>query len=463
MIPVPGRLALLAALAFALDLLPAAPVRADDWTMLGGHPDRNSVSPEKGLPVAVDAEQKKNLKWDADLGKTTYSTPVISGGRIFIGTNNERPRNPAVTGDKGVLMCFQESDGAFQWQAVHDKLDTGDSEDAAFIGLCSTPAVVGDSVYYVSNRNELVSANVADGRSRWILDMRRTLGASPHQGVASSPLVVGDLVFVVTGQGVDFKKHKVMNPKAPSFIAVERATGKVKWQDSSPGAKLITGQWSSPSYAVVDGRAQVLFPGGDGWLYSFDPASGTLLWKFNCKAHEKAAPDGTPETPNQLVASAVVAGHRVIIATGIDTDTGGPGCLRAIDARKSGDVTASAELWRHSGDDFGCSISTVAVHDGLVYAVQYGGILDCFDLETGKRVWQHDMLSASWSTPLVADGKVYVSNGDGELLVFQAGREKKLLSKNGGIPGLWNGSAVAASGVLYIAGRAKLYAFALGK
>jgi len=442
-------------------LLAASPSRGDDWPMLGGRPDRNLVCAEKGLPVAFEAEkQQKNVKWAVNLGKTTYGTPAVAGGRVFVGTNNEQPRDPALKGDKGVLMCFAEADGKFLWQAVHAKLETGELEDAAFIGLCSTPCIAGDRLYYVSNRAELICCSAQDGKPVWTLDFRKELGVSPHQGSASSPLVVGDLVYVVTGHGSDFKKHKVLNPKAPSFVAVNRSTGKLVWQDSSPGDRIFAGQWGSPSYGVVEGKAQVAFPGGDGWLYAFEPETGKLLWKFNCKAHEKLDKDGFPETPNQLVATPVYAGHRVIIATGIDTDTNGPGCLRAIDARKSGDVTRTAELWKLAGEEFACSISTVAVHEGLVYAVQFPGMFDCIDLETGKRIWQHDMLSTAFGSPLVADGKAYVRNGDGEVLVFQTGREKKLLAKNAGLPGVENGSVVAANGVLFVAGRNKLYALA---
>jgi outer membrane protein assembly factor BamB len=449
--------------AFLIGLLVASPLaHADDWPMMGGRPDRNLVSSEKGLPVEFDEAKKKNILWSTNLGKTTYGTPVVSNGRIIVGTNNGQPRDPAVKGDKGVLMCFDTS-GKFLWQAVHAKLETGEAEDFPDIGICCTPAVVDDRVYYLSNRAELVCCSAKDGKAVWSLDLRKELGVSPHQGSAASPLVVGDLVFSITGHGSDLKKHKVLNPNAPSFVAVNRNTGKVVWQDNSPGDRLFAGQWGSPSYGIIDGRAQVIFPGGDGWLYSFDPPTGKLLWKFNCKAHEKLDAEGKPETPNQLLAAPVIVGHRVIIATGIDTDATGPGCLRAIDARKNGDVTATAELWKIAGEAFGASISTVAVHEGLVYAVQQLGMVDCIELETGKRIWQHDMLSVSWGSPLVADGKIYVRNGDGEVIVLKTGREKKLLAKNSGLPSVDNGSVVAANGVLYLAGNKTLYAVAESK
>jgi outer membrane protein assembly factor BamB len=443
----------------ALLILAPRTLQGDDWPMFGGRPDRNLVAGEKGLPAILDPKQS-NIKWTADLGKTTYGNPVVSEGRVFIGTNNEKPRDPAEPGDRGVLMCFSEADGKFLWQATHEKLGGGDGVDAAFIGLCSTPCATGGRVYYVSNRCELVCRAAQDGKLVWLLDMRKDLGVLQNQASVSSPLVVGDLVFVVTGQGADHKTGKVKNPNAPSFLAVDRATGKVVWQDASPGANIISAQWGSPAYAVVEGQPQVAFPGGDGWLYAFEPATGKLIWKFNCKAHEKVTADGTPETPNQLVGMPVYSGHRVLMATGIDTDTNGPGCLRAIDARKKGDVTKTAELWRVAGNDFSCSISTVAVQDGLVYAVQLCGLLDCIDLESGKQVWRHDILSNMWGSPLVADGKVYVRDGDGEVVVLQAGREKKLLAKNGELPGLEHGTVVAANGVLYIAGKNKLYAIA---
>lgn len=466
-------------LAFIATVWFAVPVRGDDWPMWGGRPDRNPVSAEKNLPTAwkKDGGKSVEIAWAAALGTMTYSNPVVSGGRVFIGTNNGQPRDAAVEGDRGVLMCFSAADGKLCWQAIHAKLETGNAEDWTEIGICSTPCVVGDRVYYVSNRAELICADVEgfadqenDGPLRdetrhgprdadfvWRLDMRKALGVSPFQASASSPLVVGELLFVVTGQGVDDETRVVKNPAAPSFVAVNRLTGKVVWQDSSPGERIVDGQWGSPAYGVVDGKPQVAFPGGDGWIYAFEPTTGKPLWKFDCKAHE-ARKDGKPETANHLVATPVYSGHRVLIAVGPNPELSvGPGCLRAIDARKRGDVTASAELWRTPAGEFGGSISTVAVHDGLVYAAQLDGLLDCFDLATGRRVWQHDLLATVWGSPLVADGKVYIRNEDGDVVVLKAGKQKQVLATNT-LPGLIHGSVVAANGVLYIAGEKRLYA-----
>lgn len=436
-------------------LLAAGSAPAADWPMWGGSPERNMVAKESGLPVDWSgAKAAQAIRWSGDLGTVTYGAPVVSGGRVFIGTDND---DPSVKQKRGVLKCFAEKDGKLLWRVVHEKL-TDASEDDGSIGICSTPAVAGDRVYYVSNRGELVCRAVEDGREIWTLDMRKTLGVSPNQASASSPLVAGELVFVLTGQGANYRTGAVKNPEAPSFLAVHRQTGKIAWQDNSPGAKIITGQWGSPGYGVVEGVAQVAFPGGDGWLYSFEATTGKLLWKFNCKAHEKPAPTGEPETIYSLVTAPVFVGSQVFIAIGEPEAASGPGALRCIDARKRGDVTQTAEVWRVDGAQFNDSLSTVAVHDGLVYAADTAGFLSCTDAITGQQLWVHDLLSNIWGSPLVADGKVYVQIGEGAVFVFQAGREKKLLAKNELLDDMGHGTPVAANGTLYITGQKKLYA-----
>src|SRR4029453_2455565 len=103
-----------------------------DWPMWGGTPDRNMVSKMKGLPTTWDVKTKKNVKWVSQLGSQSYGTVVVSGGMVFVGTNNEGLRDPSIKGDKGVLMAFRESDGAFMWQMVHDKLVAGSLQEWPF-------------------------------------------------------------------------------------------------------------------------------------------------------------------------------------------------------------------------------------------------------------------------------------------------------------------------------------------
>src|SRR5262249_6595090 len=228
----------------------------------GGSPSRNMVNlVEKGLvrdfaPDVKDSKlnpraQAKNLKWKAKLGSYAYGGPGIARGRIFVGTNNDEPRDDKVEGDMGVLMCFRESDGEFLWQITHEKGEEGN--DSLHQGVISTPAVDGDRVYYVSNRGELVCANVkADekakkGKGHWKYDMVKELDVCVGRASGSSPLILDDLVYVLTGNGREANTEKLVKPKAPSLIAVNKKTGKKAWTNDLPGANVLRGQWSNPA------------------------------------------------------------------------------------------------------------------------------------------------------------------------------------------------------------------------
>ena len=154
-----------------------------------GHPDRRGD---------VDQGAEKNIKWSVRLGSKAYGGPIVAGGKIYIGTNNDKPRDPTIKGDKGVLMCFDEADGKFLWQAVHDKLLAGRVNDWPYEGICSSPVVEGNRLYYVSNRCEVICAmhgrpgrrqrGVTDEKYKsktdadiiWRLDMIKDLGVFPH-------------------------------------------------------------------------------------------------------------------------------------------------------------------------------------------------------------------------------------------------------------------------------------------
>ena len=112
---------------------PTVDAKTSSVPMLGGSPSRDMVNlVDKDVldDFAVRPKGKeKNVKWAANLGSKAYGGPVIAGGRIFVGTNNDNPRDPKIKGDKGVVMCFRESDGKFLWQIVHDKLPAEAAND----------------------------------------------------------------------------------------------------------------------------------------------------------------------------------------------------------------------------------------------------------------------------------------------------------------------------------------------
>lgn len=498
-----------------------------EWPMFGGTLARNMVNPSaRNLPAEWDVEEtKKNLKWVADLGSKTYRGPAIADGRIFLGTNNQKPRDPKLVDakgnpiDHGVMMCFRASDGKFLWQAAHPRLAAGPVNDWPLEAIASVPTVEGDRLYYVSNRAELICARTDDGSVVWKLDMIRELGVYPHNLAVCSPLIAEDHVFVVTGNGVDEGHLEIPAPQAPSFIAVSKHNGKVAWQSNAPtasmpppvpgvgrekamldlrnrGELLLHAQWSNPAYAETDGVRQVVFPGGDGWLYAFEPRTGKLLWKFDGNPKNSVYSLGGKGTRNEFIGTPAAHDGRLYIGVGQDPENQtGVGHLWCIDlakalskgrVNKDHDVSPSnddfdpaspankdsALAWHFGGANtsevrkktghhyrFGRTMSTCAVHDGLVYAADLEGILHCLDSRTGTLYWTHATDATTWSSPYVADGKIYLGNDEG-VFVFAHGNEKRLLATiemgeriRGGI--------VAVDEVLYIAGEHKLYALSL--
>ncbi len=389
------------------------------------------------------------------MGTETYAGPVAAGGRVFIGTNNGNPRDPKVEGDQGVLMAFSADDGAFLWQRTHAKLASGRINDWPLQGVCTTPTVEGDHVYYVSSRGELQAVEAEKGTTVWSLDMIKTLGVFPHHMSVSSPLVVGDQLFVHTSHGVG-EDGKVPNADAPSFLAVDKKTGKVQWHDASPGAKILDGQWSSPSYSDHADTKQVIFPGGDGWVYAFN-LDGTPRWRFDANSFRTL--EGASEAPPEnLIAPAVVSDGTVFIGVGHDPEMGaGQGHLWALDPSGTDDVTESAVRWSYRDKGLAGTLGAVAVTNGRVYLTDLNGFLHCLDAATGELLWKHDTFATVWAPPLVADGKVYVVDEDGDVAILAEGTEEKLLAEVNLGNSIYAPPS-ARDGVLYIATRDRLFA-----
>jgi outer membrane protein assembly factor BamB len=135
----------------------------------------------------------------------------------------------------------------------------------------------------------------------------------------------------------------------------------------------------------------------------------------------------------------------------------GPGNLCAIDATKRGDITRTGLIWRYGA--IKRSISSVAIYDGLLFAADVNGFLYCLDVSTGKAYWTHDTLAGIWASPMVIDGKVYLGNADGEVIVMEAAREKKLVFQTNMGSNVFS-AFVPANGALFVTNRDTLFALA---
>jgi len=243
-------------------------------------------------------------------------------------------------------------------------------------------------------------------------------------------------------------------------MVFKKETGELVWDSTDPGENILHGQWSNPAFGVAAGRPQVIFPGGDGWLYSYEPQSGKLIWKFDCNPKDSKWELGGLGTRNNLISTPVFYGDSVYIGVGQDPEHGvGIGHLYRVRADGEGDVTSSKKVWHYGDDDFRRTISTVAVHEGLVYAADLSGFLHCIDQETGRPYWVHDLLAAVWGSPTVIDGHVYIGDEDGDVLIVKTGKTfEKVREINMG--NSVYSTPVAVNGVLYIANRTTLFAIA---
>jgi outer membrane protein assembly factor BamB len=478
-----------------------------DWPQWGGTSLRNNTPVGYNIPTDWeigdfdfqtgdwDPTGSKNIKWVSKLGSQTYGNAVVADGLIYVGTNNSSgwlKRYPAKV-DLGCLLCFDAETGKFMWQHSSEKLPSGRVHDWPLQGICCAPLVEGDRLWFVTSRGEVQCLDTAGFRDNendgpykdepftsedeadtvWVFDMMKSMGISQHNMCSCSVTSAGDLLFVNTSNGVDVEHNYIPAPDAPSFFAINKHTGKVVWTDSSPGLNILHGQWSSPCYAVIDGQPQVIFPGGDGWIYSFDPQGGgktegksRLLWKFDANPKTSLWELGGRGTRNNVIATPVVHQGRVYVAVGQDPEHGeGDGHLWCIDPTKRGDISPelvfnaadpnkqiepkrlqsadpklgdltrpnpnSGAIWHYSKVDSNedgeidfeetihRSCGTVAIKDNILYIADFSGLLHCLDATSGKVHWTYDMLAAAWGTPLIVEDKVYIGDEDGEVAIFR--------------------------------------------
>lgn len=389
------------------------------------------------------------------------------------------------------------------------------------LGVCSSPTIVGNRAYVVTSACEILCLDVrgqadgndgpfkdeasyiagsknppvplkkTDGDILWRYDLVNELGVCPHDVAACSVLVDGDILYCTSANGVNQAHTFCLRPNAPSFIALNAKTGKLLATDTEDlGHRMWHCLWSPPTIGMVNGKKLVFFGGGDGLCYAFEaladvsgePVHFKKVWSYDCnppnyrdplgdgkpfnyyigdkrKKYTTNKDDGTFLGPSELIASPVFHEGRVYCTIGQDPMHGrGRGILNCIDATKTGDITHSGCVWTY--DALERSISSVAISGGLVFAADLAGHVHCLDEKTGKPYWVHDTKSETWSTPLVADGKVYLGTKK-KLVTYVASKDLKVLSE---IPlgSTAYATPVAANGTLFICSQSYLWAVQKG-
>jgi outer membrane protein assembly factor BamB len=306
-----------------------------------------------------------------------------------------------------------------------------------------------------------------------LFDLTEGAGIWSHDAAHSSILIYGDYLYLNSGTGVDNTHKRIRTPEAPSLLVLDKRTGRLVARDREHIApNIFHNTWCSPSLAEVEGSPMIFFGGGNGILYAFDAAitSGPSpqilrkVWQFDFdpgapKTNVHKFNSNRREGPSNFYGMPVFKDNDIYAAGGGDLWWGkNEAWLKCIDATKKQLDASKRLIWSYPLQKH--VLSTPAIYNGMVFIADCGRKFHCVDAGTGNAFWTHDVEGEVWSSPLVADGKVYLGTRSGAFYIFAADKEKRLLSSTQvGAP--ISGTATAANGVLYVATMTHLYALSL--
>jgi outer membrane protein assembly factor BamB len=377
-------------------LAAAAATPAAEWSQWRG-PRLTGASAETGLPLRWSKDD--NVAWKLELPSHGAATPVVAGDEVFLNV---------VEGDTVELWSVDLEKGTVRW-----KRPLGPAAGHAHKKHnMSTPSASTDGkrVFAMTGAGVLKGFDVSS-RELWSRDFQKDYGTfGLNWGYGSSPLLLDDALYVVVLHGY--------RTDAPSYVVrIDPATGETKWrvERPTPAKNESPDAYTTPTVAQVAGHAEIVVTGGDV-VTGHDPATGKELWRSR-----GLNPTGDPNF--RIVASPLAVGDVVIAPTRVRP-------MLALRAGGQGDVTETNRLWTF---DQGPDVPTPASDGEYLYVVTDKGIVWCLDPRTGKPYYGPERLRAATysASPLVADGKVYVTSEEGMTSVLRAGPRFELLAENG--------------------------------
>lgn len=385
-------------------LLLASSVHAADWPAWRG-PSGDGHTMEKGLPTRWS--RTANIRWKVALPDEGNSTPIVWGDRVFLTQASEKVNWPPpgrggpASAYRRALMCFDRTNGKLLWNKVvlyKEKEATHPTNP-----FCSASPVT-DGKYVIASMGSAGAICCdLDGQEIW----RKDLGQLEQiWGNASSPIIYGDLAILWCGPG-----------ERQFLLAVDKATGNTVWEVNVPGGAYGTnqsdwlGSWSTPIVIRVNDHDELIL-GVPNKLKGFGPLTGKELWSS----------DGQ----GKLVYASAVAAHGVIVSM-----SGFHGPALAVRPGGRGDVSKTHRLWQFA-KAIPQRVGSPVIVDKHIYILNDNGIPQCFELESGKEVWNHSKREGgSWSAMVAsADGRLYVNTLDGDTLVLAASPRFELLARN---------------------------------
>jgi outer membrane protein assembly factor BamB len=395
---------------------------AADWPQWRG-PELRGTSPERGLPVQWTTQ--KNVAFRLALPDLGASTPIVLGDRVFL---------HVAAGDTLELWCVDRRSGSVAW-----KRPLGPSAGHAHRKHnMSSPSPVTDGTRVVAMTGTgLLKAFDLDGKALWSRDVQAEYGTFGLMwGYASSPLLFEGTLYVPVLHGMN-------TDEASYLLGIDAVTGKTRFRVERPSdaRNESPDAYITPTVVRRGGAAEIVVTGGDA-VTGHDPKTGRELWRASGLNPGR-------EGNYRIVASPVAFGDLVVAPTRIRPMLG----LRAFGR---GDVTKSALVWSF---DQGPDVPTPATDGTHLYVVTDRGMLWCLDLQTARVLYGPQRLRPGTysASPLLADGKLYVTGEDGSTSVVKAGPQFELLAENP-LDEYTLSSPVAAAGQIFLRTRSALYA-----
>ncbi|MCB1035009.1 MAG: PQQ-binding-like beta-propeller repeat protein [Acidobacteria bacterium] len=407
--------------------LALAPAVAADWPQWRG-PALDGSSEETGLPLTWSATE--NVLWRLAMPARSAATPIVWGDRIFLNISYDPDKDGRLE-----LWCVSRSEGKVLW-----KRPLGQGNELKYKQHMSTPSPVTDGKrVWVMTGTGVIKAFDFDGKELWARDLQKEYGTFGLQwGYASSPLLFEGALIVQVLNG--------MHTDDPSYLlSIDGGTGKTRWRTERPTKAIRESPdaYSTPMLLRREGRAEVVVSGGDV-LTGHDAVNGKELWRVG-----NLNPGNSPA--GRLVASPLVSGRRIFAF-------GKRGPIQAFEAPE-GSGAPPKLLWNY---DKGTDVPTPVTDGTYLYVINDRAVAWCFEAATGRIVWGPErMPSGTYSaSPVLADGRIYVTNEEGTTAVLEAGPKFNLLAENA-LGSYTLSSPAIADGKIYL--RTSDYLYAIGR
>ena len=414
-------------------LLLQSPALGGDWTDWRG-PARDGTSVEKGLPTQW-SPSGQGLAWKAAYGGR--SGPIVLGDRVFL-------QNSAGKGEtlQERILCFHADTGKLLWEhRFNVYLSDVPPHRVGWASPVADPST--GNVYALGVGGTLLGLS-GDGKLLWERSLAEDFGlVTTHGGRTVSPVIEGDLVIVSginTGWGDQARA-------AHRFFAFDKKTGETIWV-SSPGGRPFDTTYSPPIATVINGARLLIAGGSDGVIHALKAQTGEPVWKYGI-------------SKRGINTGVVLIGATAIVTHSEENlDTSEMGLIAAIDATARGDIGKSHIKWSLKG--FQGGFSSPLVDGDRLYQIDNGANLFSFDVHSGKTLWQLNLGTIQKSSPVLAEGKLYVGTENGKFFILRPRADRcEILDEDllgtAAAPEAIIGSVAISRGRIYLVSSEALY------